>query len=372
MQKKVCIIHKVKPLDPRSFYKQGRSALRAGYDTTIMGFYPKDKVVNGIKLVGFNYPAKRLSRFLTSNYQVFIRALKEKADIYHFHDLDFIPWAVLLKIITSRRVIYDIHEAHPEYMLLKAYVPKFFRRILSALIYLLEHAAANFFDAIVPNDNYVAKDFNHKRNEVIFNFPTLDFFKDSDSIPWQKREFDLFYHGSLPKYHFELMMSVAERLNSENVRNVWGIVMNEGSPSAWAKQEVQKRRLEGNFIFLPYTDYLNIFKYLTNAKIGIIPLPSYKKFMKNIPLKMFEFMGFGMPMVLSDLPPSRQFIKGENCAVSVEPDNINEYANAIKFLLGNPEKAVEMGKNGRRLVFEKYNWANEEKKLLGLYSGVLC
>ncbi|RJQ16376.1 MAG: glycosyltransferase [Nitrospiraceae bacterium] len=370
-KKKVCIIHKVNTLDPRSFYKQGRSALNAGYDTSVMGFFHKDETVQGIRLIKFKCPSGRLTRFLLTNCQVFIKALKEKADVYHFHDLDFIPWAVLLKIMTRKKIVYDIHEANPEYMLLKAYIPGIFRKILSFLVYLTEHTTAGFFDAIVPNDNYVAKDFRHRKNEVIFNFPTLDFFKNENSIPWHEKKFDLFYHGSLPAYHFEMMMRIAEKLNAENVKNVWGIAMSEGSPAEWAGREVKKRRLENNFTFLPFIDYLGICDYLSNAKIGIIPLPPYKKFMKNIPLKLFEFMGFGMPVVLSDLPPSRQFIKGEHCAIAVEPGNADEYVRAIKTLLDGPAAAAEMGKKGRRLVFEKFNWGIEEKKMLGLYAELL-
>ena len=372
MKKKVCIIHKTKTLDPRSFYKEARTLLKAGYDVCIIGLYGKNETVNGIRLIGFKPPDKRLILFFITNYKIFIQAFKEKAYIYHFHDLDFIPWAVLLKILNRSKVIYDIHEAYPEYMLLKTYVPKIVRIFLYILIYILEHAAIKFFDAIVPNDNYISNGFNHKNNVVIFNFPTLDFFRNGNNcVPWQDREFDLFYPGSLPKYHFEAMMNIAENLNSEKVGNRWGIVTNSKSTIEWAKVEIEKRKLEKNFVFLPYTDYLNVYEYLSTAKIGIIPLPPYKKFMKNIPLKMFEFMGAGLPVVLSDLPPSRQFIKGENCGISVEPDNIGEYVRAIKILLSNPEKSIEMGENGKKLVYEKYNWTIEEKKLLNLYGNLV-
>ncbi len=370
MKKKVCIIHKVEVLDPRSFYKQGRSLVKQGYDTTIMGLYEKNEVINGISLLGFKPPAMRLNRFILTNYKIFIRAVKKKADIYHFHDLDFVPWAVLLKLLTRSKVIYDIHEAYPEYMLIKTYLPKAIRKFLSVFVYIMEHTAIRCFDAIIPNDNYISKGFNHNMNVVIYNFPTLDFFKNGEITPWAEREYDLFYHGSLPKYHVEAMMKIAEKLNMEKVRNIWGLVTNDKSTVSWAKSETDKRNLTDNFVFLPYTDFLNVYKYLLKAKIGIIPLPPYKKFMKNIPLKLFEFMGYGMPVVLSDLPPSRQFIHGENCALSVTPDNIDEYVQAIKYLLSNPAKAVEMGNNGKKLVFDKFNWTSEEGKLMKLYENL--
>lgn len=369
--KKVCIINKVKTLNHRSFYKDALSLVKAGYDVCILGFFSKNEVISGVRLVSFRPPQKRLFRFFITNYQIFVQALKEKADVYHFHDLDFVPWAALLKILSRSKVIYCIREAHPEYMLIKTYLPKTIRRFLYVLIYLMEHICIKFYDAIIPCDNYVSKGFKHKNNVVIFHFPKLDFFKNRISIPWQQREYDLFYHGCVPTYHFETMMSIAGRLNAEGVKNLWGIVMSEGSPRAWAAEEVKKRQLENNFVFLPYVDHFNIYKYLSNARIGIIPLPPFEKFMKNIPVKMFEFMGFEIPIVLSDLPPSRQFIEGENCAIAVEPDNIDQYVRAIKLLLDDPERSIEMGKKGKKLVLEKYNWNQEEKKMLSLYDKIL-
>jgi glycosyltransferase involved in cell wall biosynthesis len=367
MNTKICIIHKVDYLDPRSFYKEGRTLCKAGFKVKILGLFKHDRTVDGIQLLSFQPGRNRFARFLVTNYQIFLRSLKEKADVYHFHDIDFIPWAILLKVLRRSKVIYDMHEAYPEYMLLKTYIPKHIRKLLSQFVFVLEHFAVKLFDGIIPNDNFISQSFNHKHNVTIFNFPTLDFFKDMNGTPWQRRKYDLFYHGSLPRYHFERMMDIAENLDSKNIRNKWGIVTKDIRIINWANQELKKRNLSSNFDFLPYTDYLNVFNYLSMAKIGIIPLPPYKKFMKNIPLKMFEFMGCGLPIVLSDLPPSRQFIAGENCAIAVEPDNIDEYAKAIKLLLNDPQMAEEMGQNGKKLVFEKYNWDNEQEKLLTLY-----
>jgi glycosyltransferase involved in cell wall biosynthesis len=56
----------------------------------------------------------------------------------------------------------------------------------------------------------------------------------------------------------------------------------------------------------------------------------------------------------------------------VDPENPNEIAKAIEFILTNPEKAKEMGQNGSRLVKEKYNWTNEELKLINIYKKLGC
>ena len=50
--------------------------------------------------------------------------------------------------------------------------------------------------------------------------------------------------------------------------------------------------------------------------------------------------------------------------------NIDEFANAISDLLENPEKAQEMGKNGRKAVKELFNWELEQEKLFTLYEDI--
>ena len=36
-------------------------------------------------------------------------------------------------------------------------------------------------------------------------------------------------------------------------------------------------------------------------------------------------------------------------------------ASAMRYLLDNPEKNIEMGKNGRRAILEYLNWSSGEK-----------
>jgi glycosyltransferase involved in cell wall biosynthesis len=43
----------------------------------------------------------------------------------------------------------------------------------------------------------------------------------------------------------------------------------------------------------------------------------------------------------------------------------------MNFLKENPEEAKIMGDNGRKAVLEKFNWENEEKKLIELYNTIL-
>ena len=55
MKKKICIIHKVNVLDPRSYYKEGRSLSKAGYDVKLLGLFENNQTINGINIIGIKY-----------------------------------------------------------------------------------------------------------------------------------------------------------------------------------------------------------------------------------------------------------------------------------------------------------------------------
>jgi glycosyltransferase involved in cell wall biosynthesis len=82
-------------------------------------------------------------------------------------------------------------------------------------------------------------------------------------------------------------------------------------------------------------------------------------------------MALGIPVVLSDLPPSRPFVGDGRSAIMVAPDNPGAYADALVRLLKNPALREEMGSEGKKRVRNEYNWEKESQKLLDLYRELL-
>ena len=76
-------------------------------------------------------------------------------------------------------------------------------------------------------------------------------------------------------------------------------------------------------------------------------------------------------MVATDLELWKEIIEGYDCGICVDPHDPHAIANAINTLVNNPDKARQMGENGRRAVKEKYNWATQEQTLLNLYKTLI-
>ena len=108
-------------------------------------------------------------------------------------------------------------------------------------------------------------------------------------------------------------------------------------------------------------------KILSEVKAGIVvthPNPNHKNAYMT---KLFEYMSAEIPVIASDFPLWRSIIDGAQCGLLVEPMNPEVLAEAILYIIENPEEAYEMGKCGRKAVREKYNWDYENIKLLKLY-----
>lgn len=364
------------PSDQRIFHRECVSLARAGYDVTLLAYGDIGGTLDGVKLVslGKNRRAKpgldildRLKRVR----QAFKQAFHEKADLYHFHDPELITTGLGLKRKTNARVVYDCHEDNVAYMMQKKYIPAPLRRILATTIHYQENRVAKCLDAIITADEGMRKCFIRKgaRNTInVDNYPRLDLFlnKTDDVIP----EYDLVYHGTLPKYHLETCFAVDSELVRMGMRCSW-LFIGKCPDVKWAQDLVKKRNAEDRIVFKDPVPHEEIAKWARLGRIGIIPLPNYPKFRRNIPTKLFEFMALKMPVVLSNLPPSRPFVGDGRCAIMVDPNSPCEYATAIKELLENQRQRIEMGEEGHRRVLSEFNWEFSSRKLLDLYTRLL-
>ena len=134
------------------------------------------------------------------------------------------------------------------------------------------------------------------------------------------------------------------------------------------ESEVKKYPGWHNVDELGFVDREGVRKILSHSMAGLVtflPLPNHIDAQPN---KMFEYMSAGLPVIASNFPLWREIIEGNECGLCVDPMSPSEIAEAIDFLVNNPDQAKQMGERGQRTVRERYNWSFEEKKLIELYA----
>ena len=94
--------------DDRIFHKQARSLAKADYEVVLIAPHSRNEIVDGVRVVSLPEQSSRPKRIFGLTFRILCFALREKADFYHFHDPELIPTALLIKMLTRAKIIYDM------------------------------------------------------------------------------------------------------------------------------------------------------------------------------------------------------------------------------------------------------------------------
>ena len=365
---KVCILTTVHPpFDTRIFHKEARTLATAGYDVALIAQHKENGVVDGVKVVALPKPKNRVTRIFGLAWTAFRLALGQRADVYHFHDPELIPLGLALKTLTSARVVYDIHEDYPRQILSKPWIPSAFRKPIAWGMGLLERLAARFFDGLVAATPGIARRFPSSKTVVVNNFPRVEelTINQEGTIPYPERPNWVVYVGGITT-----IRAAREMVKAVDSMQMPAKLILAGSFKSQALQNALSS-LPGwaNVRFLGWLSHPEVAAVLAKAKVGLVlyhPLPNHIEAQPN---KIFEYMAAGIPFIASDFPLWREL--GDGAGLFVDPLDPLAIAQAIDWLLTHPEKAEAMGRRGRELVLEKYNWEAEAQKLIMLYERLL-
>jgi len=120
-----------------------------------------------------------------------------------------------------------------------------------------------------------------------------------------------------------------------------------------------------NLIFCGFLPYSQTHKYRSSfdvliapylKKVGIAGHPEGDVSKWMSPLKIFEYMSVGKPIVTSDLPVLREVLEDNKTALLCNPDDINDWAKALLRLRDDASLRNFLGFNARQEFLSKYTW----------------
>ena len=387
----VSIVHRA--TDIRIFHKQCRSLAMAGHDVTLYARCDHAYEQDGVHVRPVPAPRGRAARMTVGVWSLFGPLLRQRADIYHFHDPELIPLALALRA-RGRQVVFDAHEPLPDQIMAKHWIPGPLRPVVARATRLLVGVAGRGMSAVVAASPLVAGVYAGARRLVtVNNFPLLDGQAEAATnvpgatgqgqaeetgqpvsarqrrpIPYAERTRGMVYVGGISELRgLSAMLDVARIAGARHGEKLTLI-------GPFMPPELERRLAEPAVSAV--VDYVGVKtpdearRLIGEAKVGLILQLGPEAYKKNLPTKMFEYMAEGLPVVASHFPLWKGILDDAEAGVVVPPEDGEAAAEAVSRLLADPVAAAAMGARGRDAVHEKYHWAPEARTLVALYESL--
>ncbi len=167
--------------------------------------------------------------------------------------------------------------------------------------------------------------------------------------------------GSFRPWHGVTDVVQAAGLLLKQGRNVRFLLIGDGPQRA--KAEHLAAEWPNQIVFTGAVPYEDVAGMLAGAAVGVAPFntaphPALRAagFFWS-PLKVYEYMAAGLPVVTANISPLNQVIRDGMEGVLFEEGNVASLACAIARLLDDPAAALAMGVQARERVVAHFSWA---------------
>lgn len=366
--------------DPRVL-KEAEVLQRNGFNLTILCWDRQSELAaeeilsSGVKII-------RIQNIL-STYGIGIRQLlrlpkfwlaaqrhlkRIKPVILHCHDFDTLPAGLWFGKFRKIPIIYDAHEYYAE--LVKPRLRGLLGWFVFKLIKYFEQLGARLSNAIVTVDRTLAaiyRKYNH--NVVILgHFPELMMALHTSPV-FTRSDLSLIYAGRLSADRGILIYAELVRKLLEKGIPARLLLAGVFTPDSERSVFNDYAKDISDFVkYFGWISYEHISEIYHLADIGLAVLMPEPRYVAATPVKLFEYMACGLPVVASNFPSISAIVTDANCGLLIDPlASLTEAVSSIQYWWHNKAIPQTLGENGRKAILSKYNWENNANSLIALY-----
>ena len=315
-----------------------------------------------VAIIDIGRATSRPKRMLVSAAKVWRCAVRLKADVYHFHDPELLPFAIWLAH-GGAFVVYDAHEDLPKQLLTKPYLSRPIAKIVARVASRVERCAVRHFSAVVSATDSIARRFDDFAGlkVVINNFPIID---ELAPLSNETERDSVVFVGKLSEIRGirEAIQAMSLVRSDVHLKLVGSFADPEFAESC--------RRLDGyeRVVETGVLDRSEVRRVLESSIAGLVTFHPSANHVSAQPNKLFEYMSAGVPVIASDFPLWRRLVG--DAGIAVDPQDPAEIAAAIDRVAADPHLAATMGRAGMEATTHRFNWTLESKKLVALYESL--
>jgi len=290
-------------------------------------------------------------------------AIREKAGVYHAHDLNTLIPVYIASRMRGTRLVYDAHEISTD----RAGWGN--KKIWQLVEKILIRRADEVITTNLTRAEYLRSIYEIPLPTIVHNVPNYislqrtNLLREKLNIPDSKPI--LLYQGGIQRERgLETLIEAMEWINPSAVL----VFIGNGSLKHKLIYMVDQLNLKSRVYFMDAVPMDQLLYYTASADIGMQVLQNtcfnHYSACSN---KLFEYIMAGIPVIASDLPEMRKIIETSMTGLLIDPRDPRNIADAVNRLLEDKELYQTFSRNTRE-ASKIYNWENEKHHLQKLYS----
>jgi glycosyltransferase involved in cell wall biosynthesis len=145
---------------------------------------------------------------------------------------------------------------------------------------------------------------------------------------------------------------------SRDVENL--VLFIVGPNKSFLQAIIDKHKLTSKVIITGRVEHEKVPSYIAAFDIAVSPI----KYLYYCPLKNFEYMAMGKPIVATNLMDTTGMLKNGISAILIEPYSSNAMCKAILELARDEKLRIKLGEEARKIVLERFTWRHNAEHVL--------
>ena len=384
------------PPDPR-VENEAVSLINAGHEVFLFCLKYQDEksseVINGIQVKRYNsnkleYKLSALA-YTVPFYTILMKIkihqfIKDtKIEAVHIHDIRIAQAVFNANKKHNLPVVLDLHDNMPEVMKLYPHLQKFpGKYVISPKRWKLKEEEfilkADKVISVSPEfiDTLIARLPSEKEKFVLVpNTIRKSFFEDYkvdvNITERYKNKFVILYLGDT-----NIRRGLQTAINSvatlqQKISNLKLVIVGKNTTDTILKQQVEELKISEFVDFEGWQNVTLFQSYILSSAICISPLHRNLQHDVAYANKIFQYMSFAKPLLVSDAIAQKRLVEKTNSGLVHQEKNVEDFTDKVLKLYADETLRTELGENGKHFVRNEFSWEQTSKKLLHLYDNLL-
>lgn len=387
------ILDQVFPPDPR-VENEAITLLDSGHEVFLFcltyGNEKPQETISGIQVKRYRtHTLEYKLSALSCDFPFYKRMMKPKIDDFikttkvhalHIHDIRIAEAVFELNKKIKLPVILDLHENRPEIMKHYPHLQKFPGKLLISpnRWKKKEGLFIKKADKVIVVTHQSAKEIiqrtqiDNQKISIVPNTVRKSFYKDSllkKSVSQKyKDKFVVLYIGDTNLRRGLLTAINATVDLSKKIKNFKLVIVGVNSTDFILKRRVNQNKINDFVDFVGWKNPTFFPSYIENSDICISPLYRNQHHDTTYPNKIFQYMSFGKPVLVSNAIAQKEIVERANSGLVHEEKNEVDFCSKVLELYHNKEMSQELGTQGKQFIENEFSWELTSQALVKLYN----